>query len=523
MKCNRCRGPAVIEVRRHNAAYCKDCFIHVFREQVKRAIRQHDMFAAEDRILVAVSGGKDSLALWDVLLDLGYDADRALPRAGDRRLLRPLGRRDAGRSRPSAARSSSPSTWNATTASTSRPRVGRARDRRAPSAGCRSGTSSTAPRWRAGSTSSRPGTTWTTRRRRCWATRCAGRPSTSPASRRPCPAKAGMVKKVKPLFRLSELETAAYAFLRGIDYVVEECPLVAGNTQLRYKDAMNAIESTSPGTKAQFFLGYLERGRPLFTAADDAVLSRVRTVRPAHDRDGSARSAGPGRRSSGSGSDRLRMSTDGRSRRGGRARRRGHARRDLRGERRERRSSRASACMLVDQRDRTYLMTLQAGGTYHTHSGTLPHDDLLGQARGHARGDVEGHGDDGVPPALRGLRAEDAARRAGGLSEGPRPDHDVRGHLPGRARAGGGDRLRGAHDRAVPGDRARRPRRLVRAARGASRPGDRERRGVLREVPRSARTARRGRRGVFGHRRSLRSMRPGPARAVGARSARCIR
>ena len=46
--------------------------------------------------------------------------------------------------------------------------------------------------------------------------------------------------KVKPLYRLSELETAAFAFLRGIDYVVEECPLVGGNTQLRYKDAMNA-------------------------------------------------------------------------------------------------------------------------------------------------------------------------------------------------------------------------------------------------------------------------------------------
>ena len=87
------------------------------------------------------------------------------------------------------------------------------------------------------------------------------------------PGKDGMVKKVKPLFRLSELETAAYAFLRGIDYIVEECPLVAGNTQLRYKDAMNAIEATSPGTKAQFFLGYLERGRPLFRAADEAELS----------------------------------------------------------------------------------------------------------------------------------------------------------------------------------------------------------------------------------------------------------
>jgi uncharacterized protein (TIGR00269 family) len=75
------------------------------------------------------------------------------------------------------------------------------------------------------------------------------------------------------LFRLSELETAAYAFLRGIDYVVEECPLVAGNTQLRYKDAMNAIEASSPGTKAQFFLGFLERGKPLFRAADDAELA----------------------------------------------------------------------------------------------------------------------------------------------------------------------------------------------------------------------------------------------------------
>ena len=40
--------------------------------------------------------------------------------------------------------------------------------------------------------------------------------------------------------------------------------------------------------------------------------------------------------------------------------------------------------MLVDQRDRTYLMTLQIGGTYHTHSGTLPHDDLLVNPRARA-------------------------------------------------------------------------------------------------------------------------------------------
>jgi tRNA (adenine57-N1/adenine58-N1)-methyltransferase catalytic subunit len=38
--------------------------------------------------------------------------------------------------------------------------------------------------------------------------------------------------------------------------------------------------------------------------------------------------------------------------------------------------------MLVDQRDRTYVMKLESGGTYHTHSGTLSHEDLLGKPEG---------------------------------------------------------------------------------------------------------------------------------------------
>ena len=75
MRCTRCREEAWVEVRRHNAAYCGDCFERFFRDQVERAIGHDKMFSKEDQILVAVSGGKDSLALWDVLLDLGYDAD----------------------------------------------------------------------------------------------------------------------------------------------------------------------------------------------------------------------------------------------------------------------------------------------------------------------------------------------------------------------------------------------------------------------------------------------------------------
>src|SRR6185503_7222528 len=74
MRCRSCRAPAVIEIRRHHAAFCGEHFLTMFRTQVEKAIRRFRMLEPDDRILVAVSGGKDSLALWDVLLDLGYEA-----------------------------------------------------------------------------------------------------------------------------------------------------------------------------------------------------------------------------------------------------------------------------------------------------------------------------------------------------------------------------------------------------------------------------------------------------------------
>jgi tRNA-5-methyluridine54 2-sulfurtransferase len=272
VKCNRCRGPAVVEIRRHNAAYCKDCFVHVFRGQVTRAIRQHDMFSPDDRIVVAVSGGKDSLALWDVLLELGYDAAGLYlglgiggysDRSGDAAKAFAAGRgaelivvdleHDYGYDIPTAGKKGSRSTC-AVCGLSKRYVFNRA--------AMEGGFDVIAT----GHNLDDEAATLLGNTLR-WQTEYIARQS--PA----LPAKDGMVKKVKPLFRLSELETASYAFLRGIDYVVQECPLVAGNTQLRHKDAMNAIEATSPGTKAQFFLGYLERGRPLFRAEDHARLS----------------------------------------------------------------------------------------------------------------------------------------------------------------------------------------------------------------------------------------------------------
>ncbi|HEY2331570.1 MAG TPA: tRNA(Ile)-lysidine synthetase, partial [Acidimicrobiales bacterium] len=75
MKCRVCRGPAVISLPRHNANFCADHFAAHCKEQVQRAIDHFQMIRPGDRVLVAVSGGKDSLALWDLLVQLGYRAE----------------------------------------------------------------------------------------------------------------------------------------------------------------------------------------------------------------------------------------------------------------------------------------------------------------------------------------------------------------------------------------------------------------------------------------------------------------
>ena len=38
--------------------------------------------------------------------------------------------------------------------------------------------------------------------------------------------------------------------------------------------------------------------------------------------------------------------------------------------------------LLIDPKDRRYLLTLVAGATFHTHAGVLSHDDIIGSAEG---------------------------------------------------------------------------------------------------------------------------------------------
>ena len=264
MKCRRCRGPAVIEVRRHNAGFCRDCFLHHCREQVRKTIEDFDMLQPGDRVLIAVSGGKDSLALWDILRDLGHDVDglylglgiddysdesgnyaRAYADARGAKLVKVdlptdlgfdilTGSRVARRAPCSACGLSKRHLFNQAAVDNGYDVVATGHNLDDEAAVLLGNVLR-------------------------WSTDYLGRQLPV------LPAGNGFVRKVKPLVRLGERETAAYCVLAGIDYQVEECPMAAGNRHLGYKDALNAIEDQSPGSKQAFYFGFLEKASPLFT------------------------------------------------------------------------------------------------------------------------------------------------------------------------------------------------------------------------------------------------------------------
>jgi tRNA(Ile)-lysidine synthase TilS/MesJ len=67
---------------------------------------------------------------------------------------------------------------------------------------------------------------------------------------------------------VSELETASYGFLKGIDYVTEECPMSEDATSLVYKEALSFVEEQMPGTRTVFYQGFLDPGNPLRRAPE---------------------------------------------------------------------------------------------------------------------------------------------------------------------------------------------------------------------------------------------------------------
>jgi uncharacterized protein (TIGR00269 family) len=265
MKCTRCRERAEVQLRAHNSAFCRPCYLFFFRRQVERAIAGERMFAKDERLLVAVSGGKDSLALWDVLADLGYDTAGLYLGLG----IGAYSGESQARCEAFAARRGLPLRVIALqdeAVGLAVPAVAQA-TRRPPCAAC-----GTMKRHYFDAAAHEGGfdVLVTGHNLDDEAARLMGNvlrwQRDHLARQRPVlpPTHPKFARKVKPLYLTSEYETAVYAFMRGIDYVVEECPNAAGATQLVYKDALDRLEHASPGTKLAFVKEFVRAVQPAF-------------------------------------------------------------------------------------------------------------------------------------------------------------------------------------------------------------------------------------------------------------------
>ena len=272
MRCRKCAAGATVEIRRHHTAFCNDHFLEFFERQVARAVEHERMFTREDRVLVAVSGGKDSLALWDVLRRLGYRTTGLYINLG-------IGAYSAESQRKSVAYATA---QEAELLLADIPELyGMGVEQFARATGRVSCSAcGLSKRYLFNKVARDHGFAAVATGHNLddeaavllgnllhWQTEYLARQAPVLDSTHPA-----LVKKVKPFFRIAERETAAYAIIRGIDYIVEECPNSVGARSLLYKDALNVLEQAAPGTKQSLYWGFLERGRPLVQAQDQVDL-----------------------------------------------------------------------------------------------------------------------------------------------------------------------------------------------------------------------------------------------------------
>jgi uncharacterized protein (TIGR00269 family) len=279
MRCRKCNETAIINMRHHKLALCGEHYSEWFVVQTERTIEKYKMFTRDERVLVAVSGGKDSLTLWDVLVRLGYQADGLYIGLGIQ------GEIDYSNQSLEKARSFAAQipgaqlhvvdveqTYGRTIPQISRDKT---RGHGKPCSACGLTKRYVMNRLAA---------------ERGYAVLATGHNLDDEAAvlmqntlhwqvgylARQAPVLPsthdGFAKKVKPFCRFYERETATYALSRNIDYIYDECPHAVGNLTNFYKTLLNQLEAESPGAKLQFYIQFLKaREEGLFKGFDESL------------------------------------------------------------------------------------------------------------------------------------------------------------------------------------------------------------------------------------------------------------
>lgn len=263
MKCRTCGSKAAVNMRHHRLSLCPDHFLKWLPNYVQRTIEKYRMFTFEDQLLVAVSGGKDSLALWDILQLLGYQTEGIYIDLGiDENLLY------SQKSKESAAafadsRGLNLSVFNVEEMQGESIAQTAARTKRGRNKPCSICGLVKRHIMNAFALDSEFDVLVTAHNLDDeaailqsnvldWSMDFLSRGY--PVH----PAGPGFSRKAKPLCRTYERETAAYAVLRKIDYMQDECPFSTESKQLYYKHFLNQWEDRMPGTKLRFYNNYIK-------------------------------------------------------------------------------------------------------------------------------------------------------------------------------------------------------------------------------------------------------------------------
>jgi tRNA-5-methyluridine54 2-sulfurtransferase len=262
MKCRICGEKASVNMRQHKLALCKSHYLDWIPAQVERIVEKYKLFTHDDQILVAVSGGKDSLSLWDILTRLDYKADglyiclgidEGIRYSSESQRLTEKFASDRGLKLhivdiQSEYGKTVPGITEKTHRGRTKPcsvcglikrhvmnRIARDNGYDVLATGHNLDDEAAVL---FGNT-----LTWSGEYLLRQGPLLVGNP--------------GLAPKVKPLCRLYEREMLAYALLRGIEYIYEECPFAGGSTSIYYKGLLNKLENDRPGAKLSFYLSFL--------------------------------------------------------------------------------------------------------------------------------------------------------------------------------------------------------------------------------------------------------------------------